>query len=764
MRTNKLSKFIVSMLALAVVLGATIFVSSGKVLADGDGYIPEGFVLDETDGWYKKTISHTSYKLLNQNIINSKCGGGLPSDGSFDQGRYDYFYVAENLVITKGISIDNGYRIWLDLNGHTISYEPLDSELDVCLYRSTPSEDKTYGSYLYIMSTGERGTIRSPKGAPLFAIGSCNLNRSCEINLYDVIVEGNAQGYDPNGNRAITIEKNGECNLQNTTFRNFSAKQGGVIYYPAYDYVYPDSGTLIHKSPISLGYYTTFENCYADEGGVVYAETSVDCQSATMKNNVAQTRGGAICVVGTDNTVELGDCTITGNHCVASAGATTGGGAIYCGSTNSSKYAIDCGWTPEARIIDNTCGNNVPNNIYFPNSSKYDILFFQKNYVGSETFKIGISRYSISDMDYIAYSDDTYTFSDETIPQVVYDDPAYSLIGWEKLTPNDGKVYYRYLRIIKDNQSNDPIFLKGFSLVLSDYELKVKMSVYVPDLANYSSSNWSADLRAQEGSNFYATNGSLTCEETSIENGIVSFTFLYDPTDMTVPLDLTVLRDNEQVLNAGGFTLRDYALAILKNPEKYSDGDAAVATALVNYGAASQKYFDFRENDLADSILSSYPDLKNDIDNYDMSMFYQYPISFTVNNKDGDITCYSMSAIFGGSPSLKLYFKVKDGVVPFFGGYDYDIYAIKEYASKNRGNGVYTVTLKGTGITVCAYDSTKLPDEYDYDYFYSNYSSYASVYLSNYLRSMYQSGSTTEMRELAKGLLVFQEVVVTKEL
>ena len=87
MRTNKLSKFIVSMLALAVVLGATIFVSSGKVLADGDGYIPEGFVLDETDGWYKKTISHTSYKLLNQNIINSKCGGGLPSDGSFDQGR-----------------------------------------------------------------------------------------------------------------------------------------------------------------------------------------------------------------------------------------------------------------------------------------------------------------------------------------------------------------------------------------------------------------------------------------------------------------------------------------------------------------------------------------------------------------------------------------------------------------------------------------------------------------------------------------------------
>ena len=118
MLKNKLSKFLVSVFALAVVFGALVFVSSGKVLADGDdGYIPDGFVLDEEDGWYKKKIDGRNCKLLNQVIINTRCGGGLPCEGSYVAGVSDDYFVAEDLVITKGISIDDGYSLNIYLNG-----------------------------------------------------------------------------------------------------------------------------------------------------------------------------------------------------------------------------------------------------------------------------------------------------------------------------------------------------------------------------------------------------------------------------------------------------------------------------------------------------------------------------------------------------------------------------------------------------------------------------------------------------------------------
>ena len=763
MLKNKLSKFLVSVFALAVVFGALVFVSSGKVLADGDdGYIPDGFVLDEEDGWYKKKIDGRNCKLLNQVIINTRCGGGLPCEGSYVAGVSDDYFVAEDLVITKGISIDNGYSLNINLNGKTISYEPSDDELDVCLYRATPSEEKEHGNILYIYSTGTKGTVRSPKGAPLFAVGSCNGYRSCSVSIYDVDLEGNAQGYDPNGNRAITIEKCGDLTIQNCTISNFSAKQGGAIYVADFEYVADYDGKLYKRRALSLGYHTTIENCFADEGGAVYSEVSVDGYSATLTGNVAQTRGGAICVMGSDNSVKLNDCTITGNHCVTSAGATTGGGAIYCGSINTSQYAVTSDYNTEARVINNTCGNNVPNNIYFPNNSKYDIVFFDSNFNGNDDVMIGISRYSVSDMDFVAYANDSYTFSKATISQIVYDDPSYTLIGWEQTSSGE---CYKYLKVIKDDQSSDPIFLKGFSLLFHEYELKIKMSVYVPDLENYSSSDWSAELKAEEGSRFYVTKGALECEEVKLEDDVVYFTFTYDPTDMTVPLNFTVLRDNEQIITAGGFTVQDYALAILKNPQKYNEGDADIAATLVNYGACSQKYFKFRESDLADSILKNYPDLKEKIDNYDMeTRFFDHDITFGITNRDGDITLYSVSAIFGGSPSVKLYFKVKDGVDPVFLYYDYDIDGFNQYAAKNKGNGVYTVTVPGHSLSYYAFDSSKLPDQLDFSYCYLNSSSTADLYLLNYLSYMYKNGSTAEMRELAKGLLVFQDVVISKTL
>ncbi len=749
---NKTSKILVSILTMLALVGVLCFISSGKVAADDtkeiDGIV---FELDEEDGWYKHKMKYGEYKYLDQAAIDNLCGGSLPPKEVVH--RDDEFWVGEDITITKGLDAGSGYLLLLKLNGYKITYDPADSS--EYFFKATPAkgEDTSYFSLL-----GSNGTIYSAKGAPLFLAGGDIYGSGCSIELNDVTLQGISTGYDPAGHSAITLVDCGSYSGNYTTIQNFSAQKGGA--FCCYGYTTENYfGETISGGAVSLCT-VTIRNCYADEGGAIYSEKYVDCWNALLTDNVAQTRGGAICMGGTDATVQLEDCTITNNVCIADKSATTGGGGIYCGSTMVDRYAVDSGWSPEARVIGNTCGDNRPSNIYFPYSSKKDAIRFTSVFMDEADPKIGVSRYSYSTMDIIAIDTESgYAFDDNTVNYIVSDDPGCDIFGWEK----NAKGYYKSLRMIDKMEDDQVAFLQGFSLMVEDYDLKVKMTIYIPNREeDYKyDEDWWASLGPDQTEFFARGSEAIECAPGNVvSNGkTVSFIFPYDPTDMTVPLVFKASYQGDDIVEASGFSLEDYARAIIRNPEKYPSGADKRVAALVIYANACQRYFDFRMDDQIQYVLDENLDLLAAVDSVDVEDKYQYNSStITATIKDNRIKIYSMSGIFGSTPTVKVYIHVKDGVTPVFGDWCNDEnrdMVFVPYEAVDHGNGVYTINLPNDYGSVYAY----LEGFDDTIVYNQDYCSYCYANMTSYLLTKLNSETASyNMKELARTMLIYRYV------
>ena len=108
------------------------------------------------------------------------------------------------------------------------------------------------------------------------------------------------------------------------------------------------------------------------------------------------------------------------------------------------------------------------------------------------------------------------------------------------------------------------------------------------------------------------------------------------------------LDENNPIGDAYTYSVREYAAYILDHPAKYSVEAIELVKAMLNYGAAAQKYFGYNTGDLANSILPA--------DGQQTSL----SVGKLEYYKDGEISPAKVSLSLKSTITLKLYFKTED--------------------------------------------------------------------------------------------------------
>ena len=144
------------------------------------------------------------------------------------------------------------------------------------------------------------------------------------------------------------------------------------------------------------------------------------------------------------------------------------------------------------------------------------------------------------------------------------------------------------------------------------------------------------------------------------------------------------------------YSVRDYAVYILNHQNDFGAKTVAVVKAMLNYGASAQKFFGYKTDDLANSVLS---------DN-DRKIPYVDPTAmvFTSSAKvvNADIKLEKVSLSLKSEITMKLYFSGDTSGVDFYVG------PTKLKVSKSGSYTVVTITgiyaqNIGTGVNVDAY-------------------------------------------------------------
>ena len=755
---GKLSKFLISLLAIIVAFGAMMFVSSGKVLADDEDIYdnPEHpainyryyFEYNSETGWYEASGGY--YKLLTQSKIASY-EGHLPDDVVYT-GPSVTFILYEDIELTSGLSGYTNRTFSVDLNYHTITYNP-ENPSEYFLNADLPEDAYPCMCNLY------SGTILNPKGAPLFRLGG-NSTRKCSLTLSGIDLDGGTYELNSDGYSAITLFNGAKCSLDNgTIIKNFTSKRGAAVCCTLDGYT-ASSDYLVNVGSAYIS------DCKAYEGGAIYSEGPVNLAgnspssagrvfNTELENNYAEYKGGAVCLEGPQAYVTLGTCRLAYNVCNSANSDTTGGGAIFCGGDgNRTSYfaSTSKGYSSQKYCTAFVQGNSAggfESNLYFANNGFYDCLYVADNLFVKDYTKIGISKNDPSDGDYLAKTSGS-GFSDTANNYFVSDDYTFSVERSDKSSYSE--TYYSLIMIHTEDVTS-PMALRGMSLIIDSQREKMvglKIYVYIPDGSDYPDlSKWSATLTPAYGGSFYMAGDEVNSTEIVKEENILKITFPVDVEDMTVRLNVKLEYDGEEELNYSTFSVSQYAEAVLKNPGKYNVSNSEDAViALVNYGAAAQKFFKFRTDDLADKILS--PEQKAKITDFDMSKILDDPYfngTCFVSNRGSNIKLTGMSVIFGATPTLKLYYSVSEGVTPVFTSYGQNII----YDGVDQGNGVYTVKVPcsqyfAETFNVYAYDSENLNKE----------ESNMTLNIAYYLRTCYTTdGYSANMKNLAKSYLIY---------
>ena len=149
------------------------------------------------------------------------------------------------------------------------------------------------------------------------------------------------------------------------------------------------------------------------------------------------------------------------------------------------------------------------------------------------------------------------------------------------------------------------------------------------------------------------------------------------------------------------YSVRDYAVYILNHQNDFGAKTVAVVKAMLNYGASAQKFFGYKTDDLANSVLSDV----------DRKITYADPasMSFTPSSKKvyADIILTKVSLSLKSEITMKLYFSGDTSGVDFYVGTT----KLKTTTSGSYTivtiNGIYAQNI-GTGITVDAYSGDTL--------------------------------------------------------
>lgn len=121
----------------------------------------------------------------------------------------------------------------------------------------------------------------------------------------------------------------------------------------------------------------------------------------------------------------------------------------------------------------------------------------------------------------------------------------------------------------------------------------------------------------------------------------------------TAYLDGNVVRTHQK-------SIRDYAEYIINPKNEYNDEHVTFAKALLNYGAASQKYFDKKEPGLANDLANK--NLGSDINEgkYDASKLVDYKAGPESNAAIGTFKGFNL--LLGSETALRAYFDFAEGV------------------------------------------------------------------------------------------------------
>ena len=191
---------------------------------------------------------------------------------------------------------------------------------------------------------------------------------------------------------------------------------------------------------------------------------------------------------------------------------------------------------------------------------------------------------------------------------------------------------------------------------------------------------------------FRLPNGTVkkeTIKEATKKNGKFVFSCDVSAKEMTADIEAQMISGNK----AGTVykhSVKDYTDYILEHADDFDSTVVNVVKKMVNYGAASQIFFDYRTENLANQNLNE-EDKKSEV-----ADFTPYKYTVTENTEKKDIQYYASSLILNAEPVIKHYFELSDGA------------NIDDYTFKCKLEGTETP------IIVAPKKATNLGDQYYY--------------------------------------------------
>lgn len=168
----------------------------------------------------------------------------------------------------------------------------------------------------------------------------------------------------------------------------------------------------------------------------------------------------------------------------------------------------------------------------------------------------------------------------------------------------------------------------------------------------------------------------------------------YDIYKLSMPLSAAQQTDsvsitvgmNRQIVINDNYSVRDYAQTILSDTEGKYTNEIGLVKALLNYGAESQKYFDYNSNNLANNIL----DDKDKVITTGTVDYTKYQKSLLNNCKN--ITYYGSSLILKSDFTIRHYFTINAGTN--ISDYSFVVNGKELSAMKSAGQ-IYYVDIEG---------------------------------------------------------------------
>ena len=259
--------------------------------------------------------------------------------------------------------------------------------------------------------------------------------------------------------------------------------------------------------------------------------------------------------------------------------------------------------------------------------------------------------------------------------EVLTEEVDYILLGEvDYTTPGEYTCYIRGVReysgLVECTYTVKELGIAGWNLTLGD---QVGVNFYVTvgeNLLDISEISLSVDGETE----VYPINQGELDENT----GSYRFTVPIAAAQMTQPVTVKLMVDGAEI-SSKTYTVRDYAQYILDDANGYDDSVKALVKALLNYGAASQNYFAYHVDNLANA---GYESVAHNPIPADIPELY-------VEDELSGCGFYGASLRFYGELTVRFYFQISKNPDNFL------IYQLRNQPQLQTKDGLYYVELTG---------------------------------------------------------------------